>query len=274
MKCPNCGAEILNPEAHFCPKCGSALIQNITESEPEIHPEPELTVHEAPEPEPVTEPEAPEEPVKKKAKPKSQGKTGKLFLDSLKHFFGLLVHPGKEPLNVPLAVSLITVLYLLVLNMISLFLLSSGFVKWIKGGFNGAPGKVFRIVPASMNVQANVFRVILGALGFTAGLLAVTVLLVMIGRLLKKNRTGFASALRLSIQQLVLPVCLMLVASIVVFIIPQYGIYLFLAVLILLFTNIVFIFKDRPGWIAYLAILTGISVILFMTAEILHLCIA
>ena len=274
MKCPNCGAEILNPEAHFCPKCGSALIQNITEPEPEIRPEPELTVHEAPEPEPVTEPEVPEEPVKKKAKPKSQGKTGKLFLDSLKHFFGLLVHPGKEPLNVPLAVSLITVLYLLVLNMISLFLLSSGFVKWIKGGFNGAPGKVFRIVPASMNVQANVFRVILGALGFTAGLLAVTVLLVMIGRLLKKNRTGFASALRLSIQQLVLPVCLMLVASIVVFIIPQYGIYLFLAVLILLFTNIVFIFKDRPGWIAYLAILTGISVILFMTAEILHLCIA
>ena len=66
----------------------------------------------------------------------------------------------------------------------------------------------------------------------------------------------------------------MLAASIVVFIIPQYGIYLFLAVLILLFTNIVLIFRDRPGWIAYLAILTGISVILFMTAEILHLCIA
>lgn len=282
MKCPNCGFELKNPEVNFCPSCGAPLFNVTEEADEELNREP--VWKDAPIPEPVVpqepeieeEPEKPAKPVRKKPgiDPEAARKTGKMFWDSFRYMLGTLIHPGRDSAGVPMVVSMVTALLFMILNCVSMFFYSSGIVKWVRDGLKGAPGKLFRLTAANPNVSFSIFRVIIGGIALTLGLLAVMTLLCMILRVMKKARIGAAASFKQATQQLVLPEWLLLVAGIVFYIVPAYGIYAVYAVTLLLFMHIAFMFKEKQGWLSYLVILLGYSLFIVLCNEVIYMVVA
>lgn len=270
MICPKCGTQITDESSLFCPNCGYDL-RKAAEKTAQAEEKP-AAEEQAKAAEPVQEAaaEAQQQPKQEEPKEKKESVVGKYFLDTLKYMGYTVCHPSKSTLPSLPIISLIADLYLWIINFFVLYLVQNSLVSWIRGGMKGLPDKMFHVTPVTTNMSVSIWRTIASSLAVTAGILAVTTVLLMVVRANKKEKVKALTCLKAATHQMILPAAMMLVASLVISYSTIGGLWAIAIVFVIWFMNIILLFREKYNWLSYLTTAASVLFVLWLIAVMLQ----